>query len=388
MRVHHSMTSSPPPLVVFLCYSSGIGLLYNLADWFSALTSQAGGEFEIVGLTEPGENEPGQYERLRATGTTRLQVVHSLSDPIAIGTLSRAAVVHCHGFRQLAELHRLRGTIGATYRCVLSLHYFRNGTPLRMPFTNYISGTLLNKAAHTVHFLSARSRVEFTKANVLFRRTLPYFIFPLGCDETEFSREGHAARPQAWPYLALLSEGRPNIIYLANFTRNKQHRWLVDALAESLLRHNAVLWLLGEGPEMGRVQEFVRTQALEKHVVFPGRVRRSYVPWLLSYMQVAVCSSKSENSPHAIMEPLFGGVPVVTFDVGTASQLVSDFGRGFVLGNSRVPEEFARKVDIILKDPQLQRRMAEEAKRFVMQFYTWRVCADKSLAMYRTMLRN
>ena len=83
----------------------------------------------------------------------------------------------------------------------------------------------------------------------------------------------------------------------------------------------------------------------------------------------------SENSPHAIMEPLFAGVPVVTFDVGTASQLVSDFSRGFVLGKPRVQEEFAHKVDIILSDPQLQRRMAEEAKRFVAQFYTWRVCA-------------
>jgi spore coat protein SA len=104
-------------------------------------------------------------------------------------------------------------------------------------------------------------------------------------------------------------------------------------------------------------------------------------------MQVSVCSSLSENSPHAIMEPLFAGVPVVTFDVGTASQLVSDFSRGFVLGKPRVPEEFARKVDIILGDPQFQRRMAEEAKRFVSQFFTWRECAQKSLAMYRTMLQ-
>jgi glycosyltransferase involved in cell wall biosynthesis len=359
-----------------------------MADWLAALTDQAGGEFEIVGLSEPEEQEPGLFDRLRARGVTNLQVVQSLADPVAVGLLSQAAVVHCHGFRQLAELHQLRRRTGASFRCALSIHYFRNGTMWQVPFVNYVSVNLLNKAAHTLHFLSTRSHAEFNSANLLLRRTLPYHIFPLGCDESEFSSDGPADQPQAWRYLAALTAGRPNVVYLANFTRSKRHRWLVEAVATLLLRRNAVLWLFGDGPELPRIQEYVQERSLGDHVILPGRVQRRYIPWLLSHMQVAVCPSLSENSPHAIMEPLFAGVPVVTFDVGTASQLVSDFSRGFVLGEPRVQKEFARKVDIILGDPQLWRRMAEEAKRFVTQFYTWRVCAVNSLAMYRTMLQE
>ena len=359
-----------------------------MVDWLIALADQASDEFKIVGLSVPEEQEHGLFDRLRAHGVANLQVVQSLTDPVAIKLLSQAAVVHCHGFHQLAELHQLRRRIGASFRCVISIHYFRNGTIWKVPFSNFISGTLLNKAAHMLHYLSMRSQTEFTDTNFFLKRTLPYYIFPLGCDEEKFPIDGRVEQPQEWEHLATLSEGRPNIVYLANFFKNKQHRWLIDAIEKSLLRNNAVLWLLGEGPEREAIQELIRLRALSKHVICPGRVQRLYIPWFLSYMQVAVCSSLSENSPHAIMEPLFAGVPVVTFDVGTASELVSDFSRGFVLGKPRVQGEFARKVDIILENSQLRRHMAKEAKHFVAQFYTWRDCARKSMAMYRTMLQH
>lgn len=380
------MKTSIKPVVVFLCYTHGAGLRYHLADWLIELVNQSEEEFEIVGLSEPQEEEPGLFERLKNYEATNLRIAHSLSDPIAVDTLSRAAVVHCHGFRQLAELYKLRLSIGATYRCVLSLHYFRNGTLLKIPFANYVSGFLLNKAAHTLHFLSTRSHAEFINSNILLKQKMPYYIFPLGCDEREFSNKDHMDQPEEWDYHKLLDAGRPNIVYLANFFRSKKHRWLIDALTTLLLRRNVLLWLLGDGPERQNVMDYVKKKSLIDHVIFPGRVQRRYIPWLLSRMQVAVCPSLSENSPHSIMEPLFVGVPVVTFDVGTASQLVSDFSRGFVLGQPRVKEEFARKVDVILGNPQLQKRMAGEAKHFVSQFYTWRVCAENCLAMYRTML--
>jgi glycosyltransferase involved in cell wall biosynthesis len=381
------MSSAVSPRIVFLGYDRSHGLLYHLADWLAALASEAGDEFEIVGLSEPGEQEPGLLTRLRSCRGLHLQIVESLSDPSAADTLSRAALVHCHGFRQLAQLNRLRRTLQASYRCVLSVHNFRNGTPLRVPFTNYVSAAILNKGVQMIHFLSMRSYAEFTHANFMLKRALPYHIFPLGCNATEFSASSQQVPPPEWEHMAALTAGRANIVYLANFSRGKKHRWLLDALAASLSRRNAILWLLGDGPERQGILRQVKKRGLSNCVICPGRVQRRYVPWILSRMQVAVCPSLSENSPHSIMEPLFAGVPVVTFDVGTASQLVSDFSRGFVLGKPRVQKEFARKVDVILGDPCLQRRMAEEAKRLATQFYTWRTCAANSLAMYRSMLQ-
>lgn len=305
------MRCSVRPKVVFLCYERTLGLLYNLADWLSALTIQAGDEFEIVGLSRPWEQEQGLFQRIDNSGTVHMHVVQSLSDPVAVRELAQAAVVHCHGFRQLWELYNLRRSTKATFRCTISIHYFWNGTPWKVPFTNCVSGGLLNKAASTIHFLSTRAQTDFMQTNILLRQTLPYYIFPLGCDDEEFSGSGSLDGLRKWEYLPILTSDRPNIVYLANFTKNKQHRWLIDALSILLLRRNAVLWLLGDGPERQRVAAYVRKRSLGNHVMIPGRIQRKCIPELLSRMQVAVCASKSENSPHGIMEPMFAGVPVV-----------------------------------------------------------------------------
>jgi glycosyltransferase involved in cell wall biosynthesis len=350
------------------------------------MVNNSDGELEIVGLSTLREEEPGLFDRLRASGV-RVCAVESLSDIAGRQELSQAAVVHCHGFRQLIDLDRLRRDMGAAYRCVISLHWFRNGTRWTVPFTNFVSGAVLNRAAHTLHFLSTRSRAEFARRNVMLKPAIPYYVFPLGCRAEEFCRSAQIDEMGSWDYLETLTSGRPNVVYLAAFTRGKQHRWLIDALGAVLVRQNAVLWLFGDGPERSTIQRYVEKRSLGEHIVLPGHVPRRHVPGLLSYMQVAVCPSLSENSPHAIMEPLFAGVPVVTFDVGTASQLVTDFRRGFVLGNPRCQQEFGRKVELILVDHELQGRMSGEASCFAKQFYTWSTCASNTLAMYRAMLR-
>jgi len=372
--------------VLFLCYEQAQGLHYHFADWLAALLEEEQPGFEIVGLTTPREQESGLLDSIRARGVTNLLVVKSLAEPAVRELLARAAIVHCQGFRQLAEVHRLRAEMGAQFQCLISLHFFRNGTPWRIPFANYASARLLQEACDVVHFLSPRSRTEFEECNLLLNPALPCFVFPLGCRAIEFEIERQPAELQRWEYLPTLLSGRLNLVYLANFTPNKQQGWLIQTLSRILQKHHGVLWLLGDGPERASIQRYVHQHALSDYVMLPGHIHRAFIPWILTKMDVAVCCSRSENSPFAIMEPLFAGIPVVSLNVGTAAQLVSDFSSGFLLGNRRSHAEFARKVELLLSDTDLRRQMSVEAKRFVAANYTWSKCARKTLAMYRAIL--
>jgi len=375
------------PLVLFLCYEQVQGLHYHFADWLAALSEEKDPGFEIVGLTIPREQESGLLDSIRARGVTNLMVVKSLAEPAVRELLARAAIVHCQGFRQLAEVHRLRAEMGAQLQCLISLHFFRNGTSWRIPFANYASARLLQEACDVVHFLSPRSRAEFEDCNLFVNPALPCFVFPLGCRATEFAINSQPAGLQRWEHLPTLLSGRLNLVYLANFTPNKQQRWLIQALSRTLQKHNAVLWLFGDGAERGSIRRYVDQHSLSDYVMLPGHIHRALIPWILTKMDIAVCCSRSENSPFAIMEPLFAGIPVVTLNVGTAAELVSDFSSGFLLGNRRSHAEFARKVDLLLSDTDLRRQMSVEAKRFVAANYTWSTCARKTLAMYRAMLQ-
>ena len=61
----------------------------------------------------------------------------------------------------------------------------------------------------------------------------------------------------------------------------------------------------GDAGERKKIIRYINKNGLAQYVQMPGEVDRKYIPSILKQMDFAVCTSKSENSPHAIMEPMF-----------------------------------------------------------------------------------
>jgi glycosyltransferase involved in cell wall biosynthesis len=72
-------------------------------------------------------------------------------------------------------------------------------------------------------------------------------------------------------------------------------------------------------------------------------------------------SSDWENLPHAAVEALSVGVPVVSTRVGGVPEIVRDGGNGLLVPPSR-PEELASAIRRVLEEPGLRARLAAEAK--------------------------
>lgn len=73
-------------------------------------------------------------------------------------------------------------------------------------------------------------------------------------------------------------------------------------------------------------------------------------------MNLAICTSKSETFGHLIVEPILTGIPVVTFNVGTASYLIQDFTTGFVVKDKSQRENFRRMVKLLQRNRNLAKR--------------------------------
>jgi glycosyltransferase involved in cell wall biosynthesis len=118
-----------------------------------------------------------------------------------------------------------------------------------------------------------------------------------------------AARLAAWDGEA----GRePDLVVsVGRLSPEKDQMLLLRAM--TLLRHRPWrLALVGDGPERGRLEAFVRQHGLAGRTIFAGHVRDPFA-WMMR-ARVAVCSSIYEGLCNAIIEALACGTAVVSAD--------------------------------------------------------------------------
>jgi glycosyltransferase involved in cell wall biosynthesis len=94
---------------------------------------------------------------------------------------------------------------------------------------------------------------------------------------------------------------------------------LLRALAEV---EDASLVLAGDGPERTALERLAAELGLAGRVTFAGPLPRSEVLALHRAADAAVLSSAWENFPHAVVEALAVGTPVVSTDVGGVAEVV------------------------------------------------------------------
>ena len=130
----------------------------------------------------------------------------------------------------------------------------------------------------------------------------------------------------------------------------------------------------------GKCLEKCKNQALEldlsRQIHFPGRLDRKYIPFVLRRADLAVVFSKVETFGHNILEPLFYGTPVVSSDVGIASDVIKNSKNGAILRSSSY-EEFKVKVEpFLIKGKKMTQTSSEE---YTKSTYSW----DAIVAQYR-----
>lgn len=102
-------------------------------------------------------------------------------------------------------------------------------------------------------------------------------------------------------------KGLPTFIQAANYLKTK----LPDA----------ILLIVGEGPQRGELAEQIRQHGLEHAVRLEG-AQEDVRPWLAA-ADIAVLASHSESSSNALMEYMAMGLPTVVSDIPANRELVS-----------------------------------------------------------------
>jgi sugar transferase (PEP-CTERM/EpsH1 system associated) len=122
----------------------------------------------------------------------------------------------------------------------------------------------------------------------------------------------------------------------------KNYDGLIAAFHELTRRHaDAHLVLVGDGPERQRLQEAIRSRALEKRVWITG-FRDDVADWLAA-MDVFAHPSLTEGASNVILQAMATGLPVVATDLPAIRELVL----GDATGRLVAPGESAALVDAL-----------------------------------------
>lgn len=152
----------------------------------------------------------------------------------------------------------------------------------------------------------------------------------------------------------------PRLLCVARLAGDKDHPTLLRAFARVLERHpDAVLRLVGDGPEEQRLRQWAAAHPAGKRVEFvPGRpaVREEYAG-----ARLFVLSSVREGQPNVLLEAMSCGLPLCATAVGGIPRLVTDGENGF-LCEAGDDAALARQICRLLEDPALGDRLGQAGR--------------------------
>ncbi len=174
------------------------------------------------------------------------------------------------------------------------------------------------------------------------------------------------------------------LLQVARLDALKDHATAVRTLeAVANRRPDVRLVLVGEGPELSRIQRLVHERGLEPRVRFLGL--RTDAARLLAGADVALLTSVSEGIPLTLLEAMARRLPVVSTDVGGVAEVVEDGVTG-LLAPSGDAEALASHVLRLAEDGDLRRRLGEAGRRRAEARFTEERMMAEYVALFREML--
>jgi glycosyltransferase involved in cell wall biosynthesis len=147
----------------------------------------------------------------------------------------------------------------------------------------------------------------------------------------------------------------PTFVFAGRFVKQKNLPLALDAL-----RHvdGASLVLVGEGPEAGAVAEAVAHNGVSERVSIQEAVARdAAIDWMRA-ADAAVLPSDWENFPHAAVEALAAGTPVIATAVGGVPEIVESGVSGMLVPRADVDAFAGAMAAIVRGGEQVERLRA------------------------------
>lgn len=363
----------------FFAGSKGIGLTSHFADISIDLFHKGQQEeFDVYIVSDEKEQNPGLWKKVECHIPAENIIKYDEAKPEELilklnekTTQYRKCVFHMQGIshiRQNKELLKRDNIKG-----VVTVHSFSNGNWKR-PIVSFIYSLYIARYVEKVIFLSPFAINHFNGSSRLKRQGkvvhIPFNLPPLSEQYEKIDDN-------------ILESDRYNIVYLANFFKNKGHEKYLPAILRFVKENPDVrVYFFGEGVRRQAVISKILKNNGDKQIFCPGRISRDFVPSILEKAAAALVLSENETFGHCILEPMMMGVATISNRVGCGEYLIQDYINGIGINSAT---DLYKALTLLKSTPELGTQMAGNGKQMVDTFYLYENMLDAYFQLYKSL---
>lgn len=183
-------------------------------------------------------------------------------------------------------------------------------------------------------------------------------------------------------FLNLKKTKEPSFLYLGRLQPYKNIEVAIKAFADVLINHKeAVLTIAGFGESMNSLKKLTLDLAIEKSVIFTGRVSEDKKYELLAESWVMVQPSMIEGWGITVIEANASGTPVIASNVNGLRDSVVD-GRTGLLIKPKDVKMFSKAMVDLIENREFRDYLSEQAQKWALNF-SWEKSASKFLSIIK-----
>ena len=296
------------------------------------------------------------------------------------------------------EIGRLRFSGSNSLSRVLNELYFGLATPLAIQrLSGQSESGLITKVSLALqsYVLNRVTRV-IVLSNVLKETFIEYFnlepskleVIPPGVDSDLFRPNIDCSQLRE---KYGIMEDAPVVMCVAKIASYKNQLALVQAMPQVIDKHpNAKFMFVGpvsSSRYYSQIQELVRSYSLDKHVIFTGSVINAELPQYHTLADIFVLPSTAEGLPGVLIEAMSCGKAAVASSIPQNREVAKRSDEVMFVDPFNT-EAIAGAINNLLSNPELRKRLGQDARRTVLQYFDWKVVAAQIVEVYRKAIQG
>jgi glycosyltransferase involved in cell wall biosynthesis len=176
------------------------------------------------------------------------------------------------------------------------------------------------------------------------------------------------------------------VLFVGRLVGHKGIDYLIDSAR--LTPKDVRYVIVGSGPYLDKLKKRARSKKVEKKVIFTGRVPFDDIPRYFAACDVFVLPSISrlEAFGLVILEAMASSKPVIVSNIPGVTEVVVEDVQGLHVEPMNA-EDLAEKINILLSDKQMQKRMGDAGRKKVEEEYTWDKVVGQIEEVYKSVAR-